>query len=87
MTTTTLRVLRDRRRRRVACRDGHGLRSWITPSARPDGAGVRLDTCLGTLLLTPLEVGRLRARLAEEILASETTPPRPAGDHRAGCRP
>ncbi|MEO6083850.1 MAG: hypothetical protein ABIQ18_12185 [Umezawaea sp.] len=60
------------RAHRVLCRTEHGNRSTIDIRPRPDGKGVRLR-CEGGLLLTPLEVGRLRAALREAVLASEST--------------
>jgi len=69
-----LRTLRARPTRyRVRCRDDRGRRGLLWTVPRPDGAGVLPRSALGDLLLSPLEVGRLRTLLAEAVLASETT--------------
>ncbi|MFE2755678.1 hypothetical protein ACFXGA_27125 [Actinosynnema sp. NPDC059335] len=66
----TLRERWRARRTRVACRDEYGHRGVIIPVPRSGGCGVELRTPLGTLVLTPLEVGHLREGLREKLLES-----------------
>lgn len=60
-----------RSRTAVACRDEYGHRGVIIPVPRSGLCGVVLKTPLGTLALTPLEVGQLRAALRDKLLESE----------------
>ncbi|MBW4722390.1 hypothetical protein [Saccharothrix obliqua] len=66
----TLRERWRARRTKVACRDEYGYRGVIIPVPRSGGCGVELRTPLGVLILSPLEVGRLRAGLQAALFES-----------------
>jgi hypothetical protein len=65
---------RLRGRSSIACRTDQGFRTVITAVPLADGRGVRLETGLGALVLTPLEIGRLRERLRVAIIESGGLP-------------
>ncbi|MEU4807431.1 hypothetical protein [Actinosynnema sp. NPDC023587] len=69
-----LQYVRARRRGGVSCRDERGFRVSLVPVPRPNGDGIDLLTGDGAAYhLRPLEVGRLREKMREALLASENT--------------